>query len=137
MKDLFDILKKIGAENRQAYLDTMAYCDTRVTADEGIPAVIALDDLTRPDHDVAYAPPEADRDLGMLLAAQALLYTSLYEARPKKPGDKYPSICPALSAAAESCFLLAYGPDGDFEVRSYGEETGAFGKPKAQGREEG
>ncbi|MEA5014832.1 MAG: hypothetical protein VB099_09755 [Candidatus Limiplasma sp.] len=126
MKDLFEILQKIDADNRQAYLDTMSYCGTRVSADEGIPTVIALDDLTRPGCDAAFETAEADRDLGMALAAKALLFTSLYEAKEKAEDDKYPSICPAMSAATESCFRLEYHSDGDFTAVPYRDVVGRF-----------
>lgn len=130
MKDLFEILHKIDADNRQAYLDTMSYCSTRVSADEGIPTVIALDDITKPGCDAAFETAGADRDLGMMLAAKALLYTSLYEAQEKAENNKYPSICPAMSAATESCFRLDYGSDGDFTVVPYLDVVGRFIRTK-------
>ena len=133
MKDIFEILKIVGFDNRQAFQDVMARCDARVTADEGIPAIIALDDLTRPGENGVFEPAAQDSDAGILLAAKALLFTSLYEQR----GDngKYAAICPAMSAAAESCFRLEHQPDGRCTLIPYDEVAGAFRKP--MGEEEG
>lgn len=122
MKDLFDVFQAIRAGERQAYLDTMKHCDTRETADEGIPTVIALDDLTRQNGDNAFESAKADRDMGVLLAAEALIYSSLYEALYSKESSKYPSICPAMSAAIEDCFRVHYCDSGEIEVLQYRKE---------------
>ena len=126
MKDLFDVLKLVKADDRQFYLDSMKFCDARVTADEGIPAVIGLDDLTRPESDRVFIPAQEDRDMGLLLAAKALLYASLYEEQYSLKSSIYPPICPAASCAIESCFRTRCGENGQTEVLSYREDLAEF-----------
>ena len=46
MKSMQDVLEMLKNQDLESFKETMAYCDTRVTADEGIPAIIGLDDLT-------------------------------------------------------------------------------------------
>lgn len=126
--DIFEILKGLDSENKAAFEEVMAYCDTRVTADEGIPAIIALDDLTS-EASGAFQPAAADVGVGLVLAVDAMLYTNLYEQRPKKPDDKYPAICPAMSAVAETCFRMQDKGDG-FELIPYRDVVGPFLKKK-------
>ncbi len=115
--DIFEILKGLDSGNKARYQQVMAYCDTRVTADEGIPAIIALDDLTS-EEGGTYTPAPADEGVGLLLGVSAMLYTNLYEQRPKKADDNYPAICPAMSAVAENCFRVSATEEG-FALNPY------------------
>lgn len=104
--------------------EIMAYCETRVTADEGIPAIIALDDLTNTG-DPVYTPAPDDREMNLILSAGALLFTELYEER--KKDEHYPSIAFAMSAVAEKFFRAGY--DGEeLTVHPYSDVVGAFRK---------
>ncbi|MEG1012025.1 MAG: hypothetical protein RSD27_08580 [Ruthenibacterium sp.] len=125
MNDVFEILHLLQAEDKEKFEEVMAYCDTRITADEGIPAVIALDDLTMTDNTGAFVPASDDRDMGLVMAVNAMLYTCLYQNRENK-NLHYPSICPAMSAVAETCFRADYAADDTLSLVPYRDVIGAF-----------
>ncbi len=122
--DFFEILAVLEAQNKQKFLDMMDYCAKRVNADEGIPAIIALDDLTREDGGT-FTPAACDDEMGMLMAACAMLYTNLYENKEDRD-PHYPAICPAMSAVAESCFRAETGAEGKPVMLPYSAVVGEF-----------
>ncbi len=103
MKELLEIVKGIKEEDFKKYEEIMAYCDLRVTADEGIPAIIGLDDLTA-DRDTVYIGAEDESDFNITMALGALIFESLYAKRGKEKLGSYPAIAPAMSATAELYF---------------------------------
>jgi hypothetical protein len=90
----------------QAELDELlAGCSTRRPRDEGIPAILIVDDFTRPEKPLM-TPAPGDAELGRLYADLSLALAILVES---KGGDPmYPSICPAMSAIAE--WEFGHGP---------------------------
>lgn len=103
MKDMIDVLKEIYGEDFSKYEDVMEYCDKRVTADEGIPAIIGLDDLTA-DRDVVYEGAKMESDFNITMAFGAMVFESLYAKQSKEKLGNYPAIAPAMSAVAEMYF---------------------------------
>ncbi|MEG0164486.1 hypothetical protein [Anaerorhabdus sp.] len=103
MKDMIDVLKEIYGEDFSKYEEVMEYCDKRVTADEGIPAIIGLDDLTA-DRDVVYEGAKMESDFNITMAFGAMVFESLYAKQSKEKLGNYPAIAPAMSAVAEMYF---------------------------------
>lgn len=103
MKDMIDVLKEIYGEDFSKYEEVMEYCDKRVTADEGIPAIIGLDDLTA-DRDVVYEGAKMESDFNITMALGAMVFESLYAKQSKEKLGNYPAIAPAMSAVAEMYF---------------------------------
>lgn len=103
MKSLRDILDGIENQDLKIYEDLMEYCDSRVTADEGIPAVIGLDDLTA-SWNTTYKGARQDEEFRFLMAAGAMIFASLYEQKDPEVLGEYPGIAPAMSAMAEMFF---------------------------------
>lgn len=103
MKDMIDVLKEIYGEDFSEYEEVMAYCDKRVTADEGIPAIIGLDDLTA-ERDVVYEGAKMESDFNITMAFGALVFESLYAKQGKEKLGNYPAIAPAMSAVTEMYF---------------------------------
>lgn len=127
MSDLQKILEKFNANDEQALLNLIDICDKRVTADEGIPTIIGLDDLTN-GADTHYTPAADDRDMGLVLAAGALVMSDLY-TRCKEANEHYPPIALAMSPLTEQCFRAEYNADGsDFSVHPYREVVKDFVK---------
>ncbi len=62
MKEMQDVWEDLKHQELDKYKETMEYCKTRVTANEGIPAVLGLDDLTAP-WDAVWQGPEAEKEL--------------------------------------------------------------------------
>lgn len=123
MKTIRDILDCIEEQELKPYEELMEYCDSRVTADEGIPAVIGLDDLTS-SWNTTYKGAKQDEEFRFLMAAGAMIFASLYEQQdPEKLGE-YPGIAPAMSAMAEMFFHA--GEDGG--IVPYREVVKAFVK---------
>lgn len=85
------------------YRRVIEYCESRSTGTEGIPAIIGLDDLTDPDRPVYEGAP-MDNAMKDDIAMHAMVFTYLYEQMPDRD-PHYPAIAPAMSAAAEKCFL--------------------------------
>lgn len=128
MNEFGAILEKFNPKDEQALLDLITYCEEeRVTADEGIPTIIGLDDLTNTG-DTKYTPAPADRDMGLVLAAGALVMTDLY-TRCREPNPHYPPIARAMSPLTEQCFRAEYNADdSDFTVHPYREVVKDFVK---------
>lgn len=121
MKTMEDVFQMLKEENLEDYKEIMAYCDTRVTADEGIPAIIGLDDLTA-TWNTTYEGAKDDEELHMLMAAGAMIFASLYEQRTPEELGHYPGIAPAMSAVAEMFFRM------EEEVVPYRDVVGKFVK---------
>jgi hypothetical protein len=118
------MLTLLSPVQREEYEEIIRYCETRVTSDEGVPAIIALDDLTRPGESLC-SPAASDEGMNMLLAEAAMQFTALYEQ--SKKDDHYPAIAFAMSAAAEKCFVPKR-PSSGLEALSYREATGLSAK---------
>lgn len=103
MKTIQDVIDSLKNQELTPYKTVMEYCDTRVTADEGIPAVIGLDDLTSP-WNTTYQGAKADEDFRFVMAAGAMVFASLYEQLDPEVLGEYPGIAPAMSAMAELFF---------------------------------
>ncbi len=109
MKNIQDMFKEIDSQGMEPYKALMKYCDSRVTADEGIPAVIGLDDLTA-SWNTTYKGAGQDEEFRFLMAAGAMVFASLYEQKTAEELGEYPGIAPAMSAMAEMFFHA--GEDG-------------------------
>ena len=109
MKTIQDIFKDIESQGMEPWVDLMKYCDSRVTADEGIPAVIGLDDLTA-SWNTTYKGARQDEEFRFLMAAGAMVFANLYEQKSAEELGEYPGIAPAMSAMAEMFFHA--GEDG-------------------------
>lgn len=103
MRNIRDILEEIEKQDLKPYEALMEYCDSRVTADEGIPAVIGLDDLTA-SWNTTYKGAKKDEEFRFLMAAGAMVFASLYEQKDPEVLGEYPGIAPAMSAMAEMFF---------------------------------
>lgn len=110
MKTMQDVFETLKTGDLEKYKEVMAYCDTRVTADEGIPAIIGLDDLTA-TWNTTYEGAKDDEELHMMMAAGAMIFASLYEQKTAEELGHYPGIAPAMSAVAEMFFRM--GEDGE------------------------
>lgn len=121
MKSMQDVLEMLKNQDLESFKETMAYCDTRVTADEGIPAIIGLDDLTG-TWDKTYEGAKDDKELHMMMAVGAMIFTSLYEQKTPEELGHYPGIAPAMSAVAEMFFRM----DEDGEAVPYREVVKEF-----------
>ena len=107
--DMETILNELKNLDLDAYREIIAYCESRSTGTEGIPAVIGLDDLTRPDEPV-YQGAAMDEKMHEKMALDALVFTWLYtEVEGRDP--HYPCIAPAMSALAEKSFLIPEGEE--------------------------
>jgi len=121
MKTIQEVLNTLQIGDFEPYQEVMEYCDTRVTADEGIPAVIGLDDLTA-DGNVTYQGANNEEGFEFIMAAGAMVFASMYETRgPEKLGN-YPGIAPAMSAMAE----MFFHPDKNGEAVQYREVVKEF-----------
>ena len=108
MKEMRDVWEDLKRQDLEKYRETMEYCKTRVTSDEGIPAVLGLDDLTASWADV-WQGPETEREFHKAMAAAAMVFASLYEQLDPEELGHYPGIAPAMSALAELFFLPGDG----------------------------
>lgn len=109
MKTIQEIFEEIESQGMEPYKALMEYCDSRVTADEGIPAVIGLDDLTA-SWNTTYKGAVQDEEFRFLMAAGAMVFAGLYEQKSAEELGEYPGIAPAISAMAEMFFHA--GEDG-------------------------
>lgn len=109
MKTMQEVLESLETLGSEPYEDLMKYCDSRKTADEGIPAVIGLDDLTA-SWNTTYQGAKQDEEFRFLMAAGAMIFASLYEQKDAEALGEYPGIAPAMSAMAEMFFHA--GADG-------------------------
>lgn len=128
MKTIQDIFESLEKQGLDSYEDIIKYCDSRVTADEGIPAVIGLDDLTA-SWNTTYKGAEPDEEFRFLMAAGAMIFASLYEQKDAQVLGEYPGIAPAMSAMAEMFFHA--GENG--ETVPYREVVKAFVSAKEAG----
>lgn len=127
MKTIQDILDSLRDVNLEQYKEVMEYCFKRVSADEGIPTVIGLDDLTSP-YNGAYQGASKEGDFNLLMAAGAMIFTSLYEKLPPEKLGHYPPIAPAMSAMTE----MFFHPDEEGNAVQYREVVMDFIKDKLQ-----
>ena len=81
----------------------LSYCNSRQTREEGVPAILILDDFTRADKPSMH-PRLGDEALKSFYADLAIALALLVESTGGDP--YYPSICPAMSAIAEQAFSL-------------------------------
>lgn len=111
------ILSQLGADDLSTFVELIESCNRADERNEGIPAFIGLEDLTR-DYEGDYQPAYDDEDMGLLLAVGALLFTDLYEQndqymRDKKLDESYPAAAPAMTALARKCFRFLYDEERD------------------------
>ncbi len=118
--DIETILNELKDLDLETYREIIKYCESRSTGTEGIPAIIGLDDLTRPDEPV-YRGAEMDEKMHERLALDALIFTHLYtEVEGRDP--HYPCIAPAMSALAEKSFLIPEGEEAPAQYRTLWQE---------------
>ena len=88
----------------QAALDAiLEFCACRNTRDDGIPAILIVEEFGVPQKKRQAMP--GDETLGFYYAVLATALTMLVEM---KGGDQYyPSVCLAMSAIAEKAFQFA------------------------------
>lgn len=104
VRDIEKFLEELaGCE--ESFMKVIDYCETRVTAEEGIPAIIGLDDLTG-GAKKTFTPAPADEGLGLIQGLAALVFAYYYD-KSGKVEDPYPAIAPAMSAMAEKFFRIA------------------------------
>lgn len=118
--DMETILNELKNVDLDAYREIIAYCESRQSGTEGIPAIIGLDDLTDPGRPVYQGAP-MDEKLHEKLAKDALLFTWLYSQVPDRD-PHYPAVAPAMSAVAENCFLIREGEDSPSQYRPLWQE---------------
>lgn len=108
------LLNQIKNADLDVYREIIAYCESRATGTEGIPAIIGLDDLTNPDNSV-YEGAKMDTEMNRKMAVDAMLFTWLYDQVADRD-PHYPAIAPAMSALAEKSFVIF---EGDTEPSQY------------------
>jgi len=121
MKTISEVFETLQHSNMEQFNEVIAYCEKRVTADEGIPAVIGLDDLTCAGN-ATYQGAKAEEGFNYLMASGALVFASIYEQQDAEKLGNYPGIAPAMSAMAEMFFR----PDEDGEAVQYREVVKDF-----------
>lgn len=120
MEELEMLMQYIKDADLDVYREIIAYCESRATGLEGIPAIIGLDDLTDPDRPV-YQGAAMDEKMHEKLALDALLFTWLYSQIPDRD-PHYPAIAPAMSALAEKNFLIREGEEEPSQYRPLWQE---------------
>lgn len=118
--DMEQIVNELKNLDLDAYREIIAYCESRATGTEGIPAIIGLDDLTRPDEPV-YQGAEMDEKMHGKMALDALVFTWLY-SQVEDRDPHYPCIAPAMSALAEKAFLIPEGEEKPAQYRTLWQE---------------
>jgi hypothetical protein len=93
--------RRLLLEHEDELLALLNRCNTRESRDEGIPAILIVDDFTQAEKP-GMVPPLDDEGLGTFYADLSLALAVLVESRGGDP--YYPSICPAMSAIAEQTF---------------------------------
>lgn len=111
-----EILQAAIQEGFSKHQEILNYCDTRNSAEEGIPAIIGLSDLREGGRKVFQSTPQ-DEKLRAQLGMEATILNYLIFQK-TQAGDRYPSIAGAMSALAEKCFLWK---DGENRPISYQE----------------
>lgn len=114
------ILNELKNADLEVYKEIIAYCESRQSGTEGIPAIIGLDDLTDPDRPV-YEGAAMDAKMNEKMALDALLFTWLYSQVPDRD-PHYPAIAPAMSALAEKTFLIKEGETEPSQYRPLWQE---------------
>ena len=97
-ESLKGLLSQDGAMQR-----VLNHCDTRVPRADGIPTLIVLEDFFADEQPMREAAP-GDEALGLLLALWLPAFAAKIEAECKD--ERYPSVCPAMSALAEKFFHI-------------------------------
>lgn len=118
--DFESILNELKNADLELYKEIIAYCESRSTGTEGIPAIIGLDDLTDPDRPV-YQGAAMDANMNEKMALDALVFTWLYAQVPDRD-PHYPAIAPAMSALAEKSFLIKEGETEPSQYRPLWQE---------------
>ena len=119
---LDELLDGLGAEDLTTFQELMAFCDARDENRQAIPAYLGLDDLTAPERKKRFEPAAQDEDLGLVLAAGAMLFTNLYEQAADSDETDYPPVVKAAMALAEKAFRFERedpdddGDDEDFSI---------------------
>jgi hypothetical protein len=125
MKDMPEELKSLfmdaAADNFTEYRRVIELCAQRNTAEEGIPAIIGLDDMTDGGRSAFEGAP-MDGDMRLAMAADTLIFNWLY-SEDKERNQHYPSIAPAMSALAEKRFYTEDGKDGARGYRAMQEDA--------------
>lgn len=103
-----EIIGQIGADNLNRYQQVMEYCGQRDTANEGIPMMIGLDDLTV-NRKEQFEASQVDEELSFQLALGVLLFADLYGQQ-----DEAAPIIPAISALAERFFNMEQDENFEF-----------------------
>lgn len=103
MELLKSVLETLSTQNLEEYKEIMDYCSKRVYEDEGIPAIVGLDDISSA-YDTVYEVVEEDKNYHFLGAAAVLIFTYLYSSYDEEMLKYYPAIAPAMSAVAEKMF---------------------------------
>lgn len=75
---------------------------------EGVPAIIGLSDLTRPD--MVYHGAEMDTKMNHQMAADAMVFSWICDRMPDRD-PHYPAIAPAMTATAMKSFVMFEGED--------------------------
>ena len=120
MMDMEAILNELKNADLDEYREIIAYCESRQSGTEGIPAIIGLDDLTDPERPV-YEGAAMDSKMNEKMALEALIFTWLYAQVPDRD-PHYPAIAPAMSALAEKSFLIREGEDTPSQYRPLWQE---------------
>lgn len=105
------VIERLGADNLASFRETIEFCLNRDTANEGVPMIICLDDLTNP-HDAYYEAAEEDKNVGFNLAIGSLLFFGLYNQINEKEHDKS-AILRAMSAMSEKYFHINRNDEED------------------------
>lgn len=117
MKEFDKIIEKLNSIDPEEYRKIIAFCESRQTGTEGIPAIIGLDDLTDPDRPVYQGAP-MDAQMSEEMAIDALVFTYLYSQVPDRD-PHYPCIAPAMSALAEKTFITYEGDEKPSGYREF------------------
>jgi hypothetical protein len=123
VNEINDILNMTGFEGLDALDEIVRRCDESERATSGIPSVIALDDLTKPEQG-AFSLAKTDEAAGFAMAVTALLLTDIYENKDERD-QRYPAVCFAMIGLADRWFDIHGGEGPPFAVSSYAlvEET--------------
>lgn len=118
--DMETILNELKNADLEVYKEIIAYCESRSTGTEGIPAIIGLDDLTDSDRPI-YEGAAMDAQMNEKMALDALIFTWLYD-KVEERDPHYPAIAPAMSALAEKTFLIKEGETEPSQYRPLWQE---------------
>lgn len=108
MEEIKTILEQLENLDLDAYREFIALgmgMDGRL---EGVPAIIGLSDLTKPD--MIYNGAEMDARMNHQMAADAMVFSWLCDRMPDRD-PHYPAIAPAMTAMAMKSFVMFEGED--------------------------